>query len=102
MVHKQEINCPYCSSNQLQKNGLSITGTQRFRCISCNKYFQSSYQYEARKVGIKDQIIEMTLNSSGVRDIARTLHIHRDTVTGTLKKNASNKQCYVSRISADR
>ena len=85
MIHKQEIHCPYCSSKQIQKTWLSINGTQRFRCTSCNKYFQSSYQYEARKVGIKEKIIEMTLNSSGVRDIARTLHIHRDTGNGYIK-----------------
>jgi transposase-like protein len=41
--------------------------------------------------GIKEKIIELTLNSSGVRDIERTLKIHRDTVTSVLKKNAESE-----------
>ena len=100
MVHLQEMKCPYCSGIELQKNGLSINGTQRFCCKVCKKYFQSGYRYKARKVGIKEKIIEMTLNSSGVRDIARTLHIHRDTVTSTLKKNVSSKRRDVGGMSA--
>jgi transposase-like protein len=92
MVHLQEIHCPHCSGNHLRKNGKSVTGTQRYWCQSCNKHFQLDYRYQAWKAGIKEQIIELTLNSCGVRDISRTLHIHRDTVTGTLKKNVSNKQ----------
>ncbi|KAA6316107.1 hypothetical protein EZS27_033540, partial [termite gut metagenome] len=46
--------------------------------------------YNARKQGIKDKIIEMTLNSSGVRDIGRVLKISKDTVVSLLKKNATH------------
>ncbi|KAA6327792.1 hypothetical protein EZS27_023245 [termite gut metagenome] len=45
-----------------------------------------SYRYNARKQGIKDKIIEMMLNSSGVRDIGRVLKISKDTVVAVLKK----------------
>ena len=100
MKHYQEITCPYCSSNELSKNGKSVNGTQRFRCKACSKYFQMSYRYNARKIGMKEKIIELTLNSCGVRDISRTLQIHRDTVTGTLKKNASSERVSVNRIQA--
>ncbi len=86
MVHLQEINCPHCSSNDLVKNGKSSNGTPCWRCSKCNKYFRLNYRYNARKQGIKEKISELTLNSSGVRDIERTLKIHRDTVTGILKK----------------
>jgi len=40
---------------------------------------------------MRDKIIDLTLNSSGVRDIERTLGVHRDTVTSVLKKNAKNE-----------
>lgn len=37
---------------------------------------------------MKEQIIEMTLNGSGIRDIARVLQISPTTVINELKKNA--------------
>jgi transposase-like protein len=88
MKHTQDIQCPLCNSSDLQKNGHSENGTQRWRCIRCRKSFQLTYRYNARKPGVKEQIIEMTLNSSGVRDIGRVLKISPNTVTSELKKNA--------------
>jgi len=69
MKHTQEILCTYCESSDLQKNGHSENGTQRWRCVDCRKSFQLSYRYNARKPGVKEQIVELTLHSSGVRDI---------------------------------
>ncbi len=91
MVHSQELHCPHCPSNDLVKNGKSENATQRWRCNKCKKGFRLDYRYNARKQGMKEKIIELTLNSSGVRDIERVLKVHRDTVTSVLKKNAKNK-----------
>ena len=91
MEHNQTIKCPYCSSSDLVKNGRRGNGTQRWRCNSCRKSFQLDYRYNARKHGVKEQIIELTLNSSGVRDISRILKINRNTVMSELKKNAKPK-----------
>ncbi|KAA6346622.1 hypothetical protein EZS27_005867 [termite gut metagenome] len=94
MIHSEAIHCPYCHSNALQKNGKSCTGEQRWRCKECKKYFQRSYRYNARKQGIRDTIIEMTLDSSGVRDIGRVLKISKDTVVAVLKKNARHEPVF--------
>jgi transposase len=91
MKHIQDISCPHCSSSDLQKNGHSENGTQRWRCNSCRKSFQLSYRYNARKPGVKEQIIELTLNSSGVRDIGRILNISNNTVVSELKKNVQRE-----------
>jgi len=91
MIHSTAIYCPYCDKNDLVKNGKTGKGIQRWKCNACKKYFQLDYHYNACKQGMKEKIIELTLNSSGVRDIERTLKIHRDTVTNTLKKNAKNE-----------
>ena len=94
MKHTQDINCPYCFVSDLVKNGHSENGTQRWRCNGCRKSFQLDYRYHARQQGIKEQIIELTLNSSGVRDISRILRINKNTVMSELKKNAQRKPSY--------
>ncbi len=91
MKHYQNIKCTHCESEDIVKNGHSENGTQRWRCNKCKKSFQLTYERKAWEVGIKEKIFELTLNSSGVRDISRTLHINRNTVMSALKKNASYK-----------
>ena len=81
-----QIFCSQCGSEDLTKNGHSENGTQRYRCKNCKKSFQMEYRYNAWKPGIKEQIIEQTMNSSGIRDIGRNLNISKDTVAAVLKK----------------
>ena len=90
MKHQQVIECRYCGSEDLRKNGKSVTGVQQWYCNDCKKYFQLDYRYNACRPGVKEQIIELTLNSSGVRDIGRVLSISKDTVTAVLKKSSKN------------
>jgi insertion element IS1 protein InsB len=94
MEHKRLISCPHCGGVDLQKNGHSSKGVQQWRCIQCCKYFQLEYSYNACKKGVKEQIIELTLNSSGVRDISRILKINPNTVCSVLKKKTSNVNPY--------
>ena len=68
------------------KNGHNENGIQRWHCNTCKKYFQLEYRYNACKPGVKEKIIELTMNSSGVRDISRTLQINKNTVISELKK----------------
>ena len=61
-------------------------GAQRWLCKSCKKSFLDRYTYKANEQGIKEQIMDMTLNGSGVRDISRVLGINKNTVCSTLLK----------------
>jgi len=81
-----QINCPFCQSDDLVKNGQSEHGTQRYRCKTCRKSFQWEYLYRAWLPEVKEQIVEQTLNSSGVRDIRRNLGVAKNTVIAELKK----------------
>ena len=90
MRHFNPINCIHCQGINLIKNGHRKNGTQRWRCHECGKSFQLDYRYNSCKPGIKAQITELTLNSSGVRDIGRILSISKNTVVSELKKNAKN------------
>jgi transposase-like protein len=96
MKHTQIISCPHCSSIDLVKNGHSENSCQRWRCNRCHKSFQLKYRYNARKQGVKEQISELTLNSSGVRDISRILKISKNTVISELKKTPNLTRIFLT------
>ena len=84
--------CPNCQGDEsVVKNGRSAAGKQRFLCRSqsCQgRTFGLNPSYPGRVAAIKQQIVEMTLNGSGVRDIARVLHVSTRTVIAELKKKS--------------
>src|SRR5262245_9907910 len=81
--------CPHCHSDQVIKGGKTKAGQQRYKCqnTDCPHYsFQLDLLYKGRAPAIKDQIVDMSLNGSGIRDTARVLKISTTTVINTLKK----------------
>lgn len=95
MICYQEIACPKCGGNNIAKSGLSAHGVQRYRCHhpDCpTKTFMLNYRYRACEPGIKAQVVEMAINSSGIRDTARALKINKNTVIDTLKKASTRVQ----------
>jgi insertion element IS1 protein InsB len=71
------------------KRGKTDPGGQRYRCRN-EACVQGSFLREYRSQGylprVKQQIVDMALNGSGVRDTARVLGISKDTVVSELKK----------------
>jgi len=86
----ETVVCPHCQSNEfVVKNGKSAEGKQRFLCRSqtCQRRtFILNPSYPGRIPAVKQQIVEMSLNGSGVRDISRVLHVSTRTVIAELKK----------------
>jgi len=85
------VHCPHCQSTDVKKHGTSSNGKRRYRCLNPDcpyETFSQSIDYPGRRREIKQQIVEMTLNGSGVRDIARVLHVSTATVIQELKKNS--------------
>ena len=83
--------CPHCHSDQVIKGGKTKAGQQRYKCqnTACpHSSFQLDLLYKGRAPAIKDQIVDMSLNGSGIRDIARVLHVSPSTVIHELKKRA--------------
>ena len=83
------VRCPYCQSDQVIKRGRTDTDKQRYRCqnSACpHQSFVLDPAYKGRLPAIKQQVIEMSLNASGIRDTARVLQISTDTVIKELKK----------------
>ena len=84
-----EVKCPYCNSNDVVKNGKDGQGEQRYLCkdITCtHQTFLMNYKDKGRTPYIKNLILKMAVNGSGVRDTGRILGISPNTVIETLKK----------------
>jgi transposase-like protein len=84
-----QVQCPDCSSTDVVQYGKQANGTQRYRCNNrdCPRtIFLLQYQDKGRLPAVKQQIIDMTLNGSGVRDIVRVLKVSSATVIDVLKK----------------
>lgn len=84
-----EVICPTCKSSEVVKFGLNRQGKQRYQCRNknCEKdTFILAYENKGYLPEIKKQIIEMTLNGSGIRDTSRVLGISMNTVLSELKK----------------
>ncbi len=70
MHHFEEVHCPCCNGNSIHKAGKSKNGEQRYQCMTteCSKKtFRLQYRYRAYIPGVKEQIIDMAINGSGVR-----------------------------------
>lgn len=77
----------------MRKAGYSASGERRYRCDNSDcstKSFMLTYRYKAYQPGIKERVVEMAINSSGIRDTARVLGISKTTVISTLKKSGRN------------
>jgi transposase-like protein len=93
----QVLHCLYCHGTDIVRHGTSPEGKQRYRCRQClegrGRTFLLEYAYAGQSPAIKEQIVDMAMNASGIRDTARVLHVSPTTVIKELKKRnlTSNK-----------
>ena len=82
------VQCVHCNSAQVIRHGIQ-QGKQRYRCqeTACGRTFILDYQNRGCLPGIKEQIVDMCINGSGIRDTARVLKISAKTVIDTIKKS---------------
>src|SRR5919106_2442498 len=86
------VQCLHCHRDQVVKRGKTSRGTQRYLCQNkacATGSFLLDYRNRGRVPEVKELIIDMSLNASGIRDTARSLHISTDTVLSELKKKES-------------
>jgi insertion element IS1 protein InsB len=87
---------PHCQSEHVIKGGATKAGKPRYRCQNsdCPRYsFVLHPAYHGHLPAIKEQIIAMALNGSGIRDTAPVLKISPTTVINELKKRVSTQLC---------
>src|SRR5262245_59845423 len=96
----QVLHCPYCHETDIVRHGLSPEGKQRYRCRACRegrgRTFLLEYTYAGQSLAVKQQIVDMALNASGIRDTARVLHVSPTTVLKELKKRNLTCKRYIS------
>ena len=83
------VRCPNCQSDHIVKRGKTARSSQRYLCQNqaCTTgSFLLDYRNRGCLPEVKELIIDMSLNASGIRDTARSLHISTDTVLSELKK----------------
>jgi transposase-like protein len=87
----QVLHCPYCQGTDIVRHGTTRQGKPRYRCRQCRerrgRTFLIDYSYAGQSPAVKEQIVEMAMNASGIRDTARVLKISPTTVINELKKN---------------
>ena len=87
----EPVLCPSCGSEDVVKHGQSQEGKQRYKgrnsdCSRCT--FIRQYAYRGYLPEVKQQIADMAVNGSGIRDTARVLKISPTTVIEQLKKKS--------------
>jgi transposase-like protein len=94
--------CPDCGGEDVVKNGKSNEGKQRYLCRhdDCRRRsFIRDYSYHGYLPAIKQQIADMAVNGSGIRDTARVLRISPTTVLFGIKKTSTVAICEQSAVS---
>jgi transposase-like protein len=92
--------CPDCSTKDVVKNGKTHNDKQRYLCQNdkCKvTTFIINYSYNAYLPGVKEQILEMTMNGSGIRDISRVLSISTNTISKEIKKKPKKFNSSISK-----
>jgi len=85
----QALHCPHCHCTDIVRHGQTRQGKQRYRCREqrcAGRTFLQDYSYRGQSPAIKQQIVDMAMHASGIRDTARVLHVSTNTVMTELKK----------------
>lgn len=85
----EPVLCPACHGSDVVNHGKSTEGKQRYKCRNaqcCRSTFIRHYSYRGYLPQVKQQIADMAVNGSGIRDTARVLGISPTTVIEELKK----------------
>jgi transposase-like protein len=88
----QVLHCPSCQGTDIVRHGTTSEGKQRSGCRACRlgrgRTFLLAYAYAGLSPAVKQQIVEMAMNASGIRDTARVLHVSPTTVLHLLYLSA--------------
>jgi transposase-like protein len=83
----EAVPCKHCGQTQeVKRYGTARASIQRYHCYDCGRTFVQTYTHKACDPFAKEQITQMVLNGSGIRDTARVLGVNRNPVSNQFKK----------------
>jgi transposase-like protein len=85
----QVLHYPHCHGTDSVRHGQTRQGKPRYRCREqpwAGRTFLLDYTYMGQAPDVKQQMVDMAMNASGIRDTARVLHVSTHTVMKELKK----------------
>src|SRR5947207_15448391 len=85
----QVLHCPNCHGTDLVRHGRTRQGKQRYRCREqrcAGRTFLADDSYCGQSPAVTEQIVDMAVNASGIRDTARVSHVGTNTVMAELKE----------------
>jgi transposase-like protein len=89
----RQIRCPACQRTDVMTHGITAPGTPRYRWKPphCSSHpWLVEYSHQGRVPAVKQSMLELTWHGSGMRDMARVLHISPTPVIEALTNSASD------------
>ena len=82
--------CPYCQETiQQVKAGLNDSGSQRWRCKACRRYYTPERKLHGYPEGIRQQAVQMAVDGVNFRRIARQLGVNHQSVINWVNAHAA-------------
>src|SRR5262249_11254690 len=90
----QVLYCPHCHGTNIVRHGQTRQGQQRYRCREkrcAGRTFLLECSYPGQSPAVKQQIVDMAMNASGIRDTVRVLHVSTNTVIPTVCASVASR-----------
>ena len=82
--------CPYCQETRQQvKAGQNNSGSQRWRCKGCGRYYTPEPNQHGYPEALREQAVQMAVDGVNFRRIARHLKVNHQSVINWVNAHAS-------------
>lgn len=88
-MEKKKRKCPYCGAEEHQvNNGKNpTTGTQKVKCMACNRVYTPNNKKIAYSEEQREQAIKMFYSGVSARGVGRAFGMSKANVLNWIKKN---------------
>lgn len=77
--------CIYCHQHDaVIKSGRNATGTQRYRCRACRRYFTTDPMPNGYPADLHERAYQLFLDGTSMREIGRILDVNHQTIANWL------------------